>query len=260
MLRACDRVVAMKLGVFLLISVTLHASGLVYPVVFPGAQKEGLIPVTLVVSKKESVEEPGDNGPGGSNKLTPGTPKHHATTQPGITNSNEENKEASESPMSIKAAVMPVDVPTGIEGTAVVAAAETQGGSSGQPGHGSAGEGGGSGGKGSSGGGNGSGGGVGDGIGGAKFVQAGYGYSPKPEYPDTARRDGKEGRVVLRVLVDEEGKSKLVEVSDSSGSAVLDRAATEAIRRWRFSPAHYGNKAVESWVKVPIEFRLTDKN
>jgi protein TonB len=60
------------------------------------------------------------------------------------------------------------------------------------------------------------------------------------------------------VLVDEQGKSKSVEIDDSSGSEALDRAAAEAIKRWRFSPARYGNKSVESWVKIPIDFRLTD--
>ena len=90
-------------------------------------------------------------------------------------------------------------------------------------------------------------------------MQASYAYSPKPEYPDRARREGKEGRVVLRVLVDEQGKSKSVAVNDSSGSESLDRAAAEAIKLWRFSPARYGGKLVESWVKVPIDFRLTDE-
>jgi len=265
MLTGCDRVVAKKLGVFLLISVTLHASGLVYPVVFPATQKEGLIPVILVASEKESVEESGGSGTGARDKPTPGAPKHRAHVQDAMPISNAENKEASESPAPIKAAAVPIDVPTGIEVAAAIAAAETQSSSLGQPGRGSAREGGGTGGSGSggnggSGDGSGSGSGVGDGSGGGKFVQASYAYSPKPEYPDTARKDGKEGRVVLRVLVDEEGKSKLVEVNDSSGSAILDSAATAAIKRWRFSPAHYGNKAVESWVRVPIEFRLTDKN
>ena len=265
MLRAYDRVVGIRLGVFLLISVTLHAIGLIYPVVFPAAQQERLIPVILVVGEKESVGESGGSGTGATDKLNPGAPKHRAQAQTAIANADEEKKETSETPSPIKAAAVPIDVPTGIEVAAAIAAAETQSGSSGQPGRGSAGEGGGAGGSGSrgnggSGGGGGSGSGVGNGSGGGKFVQASYAYSPKPEYPDRARKDGKEGRVVLRVLVDEEGKSKLVEVNDSSGSAVLDSAATAAIKRWRFSPAHYGNKAVESWVKVPIEFRLSDKN
>jgi protein TonB len=81
-------------------------------------------------------------------------------------------------------------------------------------------------------------------------------YSPRPEYPPSARRDGREGRVLLRVLVDEQGKSKTIEVNQSSGSEALDRAAAEAITGWRFSPARRGSTPVESWVKIPVDFQL----
>jgi protein TonB len=119
----------------------------------------------------------------------------------------------------------------------------------------------GSAGRGSSGTGSGSGvGGEGAGGADAKFVQVSYAYSPKPEYPDKAREAGKEGRVILRVLVDAEGRSKSVELNRSSGSDALDRAATETIKRWRFSPARYGERPIESWVRIPIDFRLTDAN
>jgi protein TonB len=51
-----------------------------------------------------------------------------------------------------------------------------------------------------------------------------------------------------------------VEINSSSGTAVLDRAAAEAIRRWRFHPARHGDRPVESWLRIPIEFRLGDAN
>ncbi len=92
----------------------------------------------------------------------------------------------------------------------------------------------------------------------AQLTPVGFSHSPPPDYPASARADGKEGRVLLRVLVDEEGKSKIVEINDSSGSRVLDQAAAEAIKRWRFLPARYGGAAMASWVKIPVEFRLTD--
>jgi protein TonB len=38
----------------------------------------------------------------------------------------------------------------------------------------------------------------------------------------------------------------------------LDRAAAEAIQRWRFYPARYGDWPIESWLRIPIEFRLAD--
>jgi len=85
-----------------------------------------------------------------------------------------------------------------------------------------------------------------------------YSDTPKPVYPDSARREGHEGRVLLRVLIDDQGEAKAVEVSRSSGSDALDQAATHAIKRWRFHPARTGDQPIESWVSIPIDFRLTD--
>ena len=90
------------------------------------------------------------------------------------------------------------------------------------------------------------------------LTPVGFNHTPPPEYPATARADGEEGRVLLRVLVDEEGNSKIVEINRSSGSTLLDRAAADAIKRWRFSPARYGNVPTASWVRIPVEFRLVD--
>jgi periplasmic protein TonB len=108
--------------------------------------------------------------------------------------------------------------------------------------------------------GTGSGNGEGSGTGqvGAPFTQARYRETPQPHYPDIARRQGKEGRVLLRVLVDEEGMSKVIEVNTSSGHDMLDQAATEALKKWRFVPARASGKPVETWVKVPIEFQLSN--
>lgn len=89
-------------------------------------------------------------------------------------------------------------------------------------------------------------------------VPARYSDTPKPAYPESARRAGREGRVLLRVLIDELGETKAVEVSHSSGSDTLDQAATSAIKRWRFHPARRGDQPIESWVSVPIDFRLTE--
>ncbi|HEX2227027.1 MAG TPA: energy transducer TonB [Candidatus Binatia bacterium] len=93
---------------------------------------------------------------------------------------------------------------------------------------------------------------------GVVVTQARYRDTPKPKYPESARREGREGRVLLRVLVDDQGRSKQVEINSSSGSDVLDRAAAETIVRWRFHPARYGDQPVESWLRIPIEFRLAD--
>jgi TonB family protein len=106
--------------------------------------------------------------------------------------------------------------------------------------------------------GSGNGAGYGNGQSGAVLTQARYRETPQPHYPESARREGKEGRVLLRVLVDEEGRTKAIEISTSSGYDLLDRAATEAIKKWRFDPARAGGKPIETWVKVPIEFQLSN--
>jgi protein TonB len=90
----------------------------------------------------------------------------------------------------------------------------------------------------------------------------GYGLAslgnPPPRYPSTARRRGLEGRVVLRVHVDADGTANRVEVMESSGHALLDRAARRAVLRWRFVPARLAGVPVTGTVDVPVTFRLKD--
>jgi protein TonB len=85
---------------------------------------------------------------------------------------------------------------------------------------------------------------------------ASYLRNPPPRYPLTARRAGEQGTVTLRVLVTPDGVASRVGVEKSSGSPHLDAAALEAVKAWRFTPARQGAKSVESWMLVPILFRL----
>ena len=105
----------------------------------------------------------------------------------------------------------------------------------------------------SGGGGDGSG---GDGSGGARVA---YGANPLPPYPLVARRLGKEGLVLLDVLVAPDGRAADVRVAQTSGFAALDDSAATTVRqRWRFVPARRGGEAVAARVTVPIRFRLDD--
>lgn len=81
--------------------------------------------------------------------------------------------------------------------------------------------------------------------------------NPKPIYPSLARRRGWEGLVLLHVEVDDMGHPQRVEIKQSSGFPVLDRAAVDAVNRWQFVPARRGGVAVGGWVDVPVQFRLT---
>jgi protein TonB len=90
----------------------------------------------------------------------------------------------------------------------------------------------------------------------APSSNAAYLSNPAPRYPDVARRSGEQGTVKLRVQVARDGVASRVAVEKSSGSPHLDAAALEAVKAWRFKPARRGADAVESWMLVPIVFRL----
>lgn len=85
---------------------------------------------------------------------------------------------------------------------------------------------------------------------------ADYLNNPAPQYPSLSRRLGEEGRVMLRVYVDERGLPARIEMRSSSGHERLDQAALETVRQWKFVPARRGDQAVGAWVLVPISFSL----
>lgn len=83
-------------------------------------------------------------------------------------------------------------------------------------------------------------------------------HNPRPPYPLAARRQGIEGKVVLRVQVQANGHCQNVQLAQSSGSTLLDEAALSTVRHWRFLPARQGGEPVTSWVEVPVKFQLRD--
>ena len=83
-----------------------------------------------------------------------------------------------------------------------------------------------------------------------------YLKNPAPQYPRNARRRGYEGKVILEVLVNEEGSVEDLRIFESSGYRVLDRAAMKSVQSWLFEPGRRGDERVEMWVKVPIRFDL----
>lgn len=87
-------------------------------------------------------------------------------------------------------------------------------------------------------------------------TDAAYLVPPSPNYPILSKRLGETGKVYLRVHVLPSGQPDQVEVRTTSGSARLDNAAMEAVRRARFVPRRVGGEAVDQWVLVPISFNL----
>jgi protein TonB len=77
-----------------------------------------------------------------------------------------------------------------------------------------------------------------------------------PLYPRRALEMQLEGRVLLFIRLDETGAVQEVVVNQSSGHAILDRAAVAAVDSWSFAPSRLNGHPIPSWVKVPVPFRL----
>lgn len=82
-------------------------------------------------------------------------------------------------------------------------------------------------------------------------------YNPPPQYPEYARRQGYEGVVMLQVKISPWGHPDEVRVVGSSGYEMLDLAAANGVRDWRFEPARdSGGDFVSTTLRLPIVFKL----
>lgn len=77
-----------------------------------------------------------------------------------------------------------------------------------------------------------------------------------PAYPERARALGITGTVELRVQLSADGAVLDVAVARSSGSRLLDRAALDAVRAWRFLPRLRAGRAVPCEILQPVAFGL----
>ena len=84
-----------------------------------------------------------------------------------------------------------------------------------------------------------------------------YMRAPQPIYPQISKRMGEQGRVLLRILVNEKGMPEQVLVHASSGSARLDEAGRQAALRSLFKPYTEDGRAVAVYVIVPLNFQLS---
>ena len=82
--------------------------------------------------------------------------------------------------------------------------------------------------------------------------------NPHPPYPLIARKKGFEGKLILEVLVNEDGSVKSTSIRESSGYQILDTVSKETVEKWTFIPAKKMGQAVKDNIQVPIKFVLTD--
>lgn len=86
----------------------------------------------------------------------------------------------------------------------------------------------------------------------------GYRSMKNVPYPRVAVTQHMEGTVILRVLVGVDGVPQSIDIERSSGHSVLDRAAKDAVMKWRFEPGTRNGQPFAAYGLVPIAFKLTE--
>jgi len=76
----------------------------------------------------------------------------------------------------------------------------------------------------------------------------------EPTYPELAKRARVQGRVILVVNVDEEGNVSDIKVS--SGHPLLNDAAINAVKQWKYSPTLLNGEPVPVIATVTVIFNL----
>ncbi len=83
---------------------------------------------------------------------------------------------------------------------------------------------------------------------------------PQPiRYPRWALDHDSEGTLVVAIEIRVDGTAGRWKIMQSSGHKLLDRAAVNAIRTWRFEPARERGKPIVSCIQIPIRF-IIDKS
>jgi protein TonB len=76
----------------------------------------------------------------------------------------------------------------------------------------------------------------------------------RPVYPEIARLARREGTVVMEAVLDPTGRVTQLRVIRSV--PMLDQAAMDAVRQWRYTPSTYGGQAVSVLMTITIRFTL----
>jgi protein TonB len=79
-------------------------------------------------------------------------------------------------------------------------------------------------------------------------------HNRPPEYPEEAALNGEHGTVVVLVHISPAGTAAGVDLVRSSGYELLDRAARQAVLRWRFLPAVKDGQPVASDMTMGFDF------
>ncbi|MDE0012441.1 MAG: energy transducer TonB [Candidatus Poribacteria bacterium] len=103
----------------------------------------------------------------------------------------------------------------------------------------------------------------GPGLGGVDFepepgiIQPRRKYLAEKKYPDSAKKAGKEGKVLLKATIDEKGIPRDIVALTNLGYG-LEEAAITMLRKSTFHPATKAGKPISLEVEIPVDFKLKD--
>jgi protein TonB len=80
-------------------------------------------------------------------------------------------------------------------------------------------------------------------------------YQVKPQYPSLARQARIQGTVVLQAVIGIDGTVQNLNVL--TGHPMLNQAAIEAVRQWRYKPYYLNGKPIEVDTQISVNFTLT---
>jgi len=79
-------------------------------------------------------------------------------------------------------------------------------------------------------------------------------HQVKPGYPPLAKVTGTQGVVLLDAVIDKEGSIQSLRVI--SGHPLLNQAALDAVKQWRYRPTLLNGEPVEVSATITVTFTL----
>jgi len=80
-------------------------------------------------------------------------------------------------------------------------------------------------------------------------------FAPQPQYTEIARKARIQGVVIVQAIVTKQGDVQEVKVLKGLPMG-LDKAAADAVRKWRFKPATLNGKPVDVYYNLTVNFTL----